>query len=123
MAVRDPPSTNTFHRLPAKRTASLFYMRFVLVPEMLERTRNWRNFSITKRTNRLSFDIPTQSEEKIKVFDFALPCLHATQNLHEPHTAFTAWRTLSARFVMKKLEEPLGRPNHTGIFMHKGDRA
>src|SRR5439155_6777489 len=96
-------------------------VRFVLVPEVLERGQHRRDGSVTKRAERLAGDVPGNARQQIEIAHLTPTTFDLPQNLVEPVRALAARGAFAARFVAIEVQQVFGEPDHAGRVVERDD--
>src|SRR6185369_12630434 len=105
-----------------QRAPSFPDMRFVLVPEVLQRGQDRRDGGVAERAQRLAGDIPGYAAEEVKIAHLAFTSLDPPENLEEPVGAFAARRAFATRLVAVEMQQVLRQPHHAGRVVEHDDR-
>src|SRR5262245_36381103 len=88
-----------------ERAAALADVRFVLVPEVLERREHRRDRSVAERAQRLAGNLSREARQQIEVAHLPFAALDTLQDPVEPVGALAARRALPARLVPVEVQQ------------------
>src|SRR5437764_487161 len=97
-----------------QRAAPFLDVRFVLVPEVLQRGQHRRDRRVAERAKRFPGDVAGDAAQQIQIAHLPFAALDALQNLVQPIGSLAARRAFAAGLVTVKVEEVLREPDHAG---------
>src|SRR5947208_959812 len=97
-----------------QRAAPFLDVRFVLVPEVLDRRQHRRYGRVAERTQRLAGNVSRNAEQQVEIAHLPATALDLLQHFVQPVGPFAARRALAARLVAIEMEQVLGEPDHAG---------